>query len=980
MKRLLHIALLLLTAATVPTCASAQWITVTANNIQSGSGAKLANGQLCVQPVDNNNRPLISRAGGSGGAIVTSQSCGTVTAGVLQSGFQMPDTSLTFPTNTCFRVTIKDLSQNGIAVYTSSCVQPSSASAQSYWCSTSSGTTTCNFDLYNPSVATQTVAAYGPQGPAGTVGIGTITPLSSGSTPTVTNSGTSSAAILNFGLPVAATGATGATGTTGPAGPTGPTGPVGPSLTFEGAWSGSTPYTVGQSSSLNGYIYAVLTSNTGTSPTGTCSSNSVWQLVSVCNTTLSTITFTETDTTIKASWTTNVAGDSTINCGGRAGADAGAQTNVTSHIAAVAGLSPQSAYQCYVSTNGTSSAPQSVVTTASPARYQIMTASLGSVTTATAVGDTYYNCEDASGSNYLGIDDSTTPSNSDFALLKITNTSTMAVSLVNAMSAYGGEGDITGNDGPGNVALDYKQAGLFCMGGVKYFFTSRGAYTGGLQPQWYGNIIADDANNGASWNNHQAPNTYNANGSPDGPGVTMFTDPYNAAGCSPIRYAPDDGTLGYNTPGNGIDGADVYVYEVCPQGVWDNGNALYVRRIPRAKLALLAGDPAWEWWAPPASLTSPTPADSQNAANWSTNGSLKQPILVSANQLGWSNISFVRGMNSYSIETWYYTPGNYSTHTVWKFYSALSFVGPWTLYFTQDNPTTAWYNPVPLHSQIAANSSNASATYDLLFAGNYTNSTYYKLNFAPLTVLSSQGTITVPPASANGTLAAPPGPSYAVVGAGCGSGCTNGVMATPTNGPNGPPAVKMTVLAGSSLVAIIAIDGPATMSNVSDLAGCTWSQVGTPQASTYLNSGGAYYTWVGTGCSATVADVVTFTMSANTLYSNALVWQLTDGAGMTYDTAAFAHAASVASLSTSTFNTAYSKEAVLVMCNPATTEGIAPTAMSSGYTLDTVSVAPAATQGGGHQVFFAPQTGITAGCTYAATHNLEVFAVALGHN
>ena len=59
----------------------------------------------------------------------------------------------------------------------------------------------------------------GPQGPIGpspTIAVGTVT---SGASASVTNSGTSTAAVFNFSLPRGATGATGATGPTGPTGP-----------------------------------------------------------------------------------------------------------------------------------------------------------------------------------------------------------------------------------------------------------------------------------------------------------------------------------------------------------------------------------------------------------------------------------------------------------------------------------------------------------------------------------------------------------------------------------------------------------------------------------------------------------------------------------------------------------------------------------------------------------------------------------------
>lgn len=57
-----------------------------------------------------------------------------------------------------------------------------------------------------------TSALMGGPGAAATVTIGTVTQLAAGAAPTVTNSGTSAAAVLNFGLP---TGATGQNGTSG---------------------------------------------------------------------------------------------------------------------------------------------------------------------------------------------------------------------------------------------------------------------------------------------------------------------------------------------------------------------------------------------------------------------------------------------------------------------------------------------------------------------------------------------------------------------------------------------------------------------------------------------------------------------------------------------------------------------------------------------------------------------------------------------
>src|ERR1700761_4836141 len=63
--------------------------------------------------------------------------------------------------------------------------------------------------------ATGPTGATGAAGTAASVSIGTVTLLSAGSTPTVTNSGTSTNVVLNFGIPAGPTGATGSQGPTG---------------------------------------------------------------------------------------------------------------------------------------------------------------------------------------------------------------------------------------------------------------------------------------------------------------------------------------------------------------------------------------------------------------------------------------------------------------------------------------------------------------------------------------------------------------------------------------------------------------------------------------------------------------------------------------------------------------------------------------------------------------------------------------------
>jgi len=73
-------------------------------------------------------------------------------------------------------------------------------------------------------VAGSRPGAQGPQGlpgAAATISVGTVTTLPSGSTPTVVNSGTSSATVLNFSLPTGTQGPAGAAGSAGPQGTAG---------------------------------------------------------------------------------------------------------------------------------------------------------------------------------------------------------------------------------------------------------------------------------------------------------------------------------------------------------------------------------------------------------------------------------------------------------------------------------------------------------------------------------------------------------------------------------------------------------------------------------------------------------------------------------------------------------------------------------------------------------------------------------------
>lgn len=249
--------------------ANAQFTTVTASLIKIGS-VTIGNGTVCAVAVDATDNPITVALGG-GGLYGAGSSCAVVSAGAITGAFgggtyQLPDEAsagnpgfnydfvitdtgtkqnftlhqvpgvhsstwaldhyfpvITVPTVQSFTFT------SGSGAPTSACVVKSfyqdisvPSAPVLYQCgadsafhvvigSSGSGGT-------GPTGAT---GATGSAGTAATIAVGTVTPLSAGATPTITNAGSSSAAVFNFGIPAGATGATGPTGPTGPAGSSG---------------------------------------------------------------------------------------------------------------------------------------------------------------------------------------------------------------------------------------------------------------------------------------------------------------------------------------------------------------------------------------------------------------------------------------------------------------------------------------------------------------------------------------------------------------------------------------------------------------------------------------------------------------------------------------------------------------------------------------------------------------------------------------
>jgi hypothetical protein len=122
---------------------------------------------------------------------------------------------------------------------------------------------------------TGATGAQGPAGAAATIAPGTTTTLPPGSAATVTNAGSSSAAVFNFGIPSGLAGASGPQGATGPQGPTGPTGATGATgptgatgqgYNWRGVWLGSASYLPYDTVQRTSSTYNCILATTGTDP------------------------------------------------------------------------------------------------------------------------------------------------------------------------------------------------------------------------------------------------------------------------------------------------------------------------------------------------------------------------------------------------------------------------------------------------------------------------------------------------------------------------------------------------------------------------------------------------------------------------------------------------------------------------------------------------------------------------------------------
>lgn len=544
---------------------------------------------------------------------------------------------------------------------------------------------------------------------------------------------------------------------------------------------------------------------------------------------ISNLVYTVTDTTIVATWTTDVAADSNLSAGGKAAIDNGVAANSTSHQAIVVGLAPSTLYSCTVTSGGTSSSPQNVTTNVAPVRKLVVAATLGSIQTVANApqGDTYRTFVSSDNNTYITQDDgygfvAGSPNSGYNTQLGVLTDENLFAGTLKSLSAYGAFNTLTGTDGPGSAAMTNKSTGLFGLNGNLHMFVYR-QFPPTYSTWRYCNWIKS-TDHGATWNNFTATSTFLANGNPVTPNSPSEPIQFYASTIglvSPVLYAADDGTLGYNTAGNQIDGANAYVYCV----FWKDATPAYLLRIPRIQFDAQATT-AFQYWIGP---TSPTAANFVDDTQWSSSPTSATNIATNVTPLGVWQVAFVPKINSYLLTT----IATGSPGTIFTFYSAPTPAGPWTLFFAQNNTVTGsqWGLPMPMHRDLIQNTATNNIPIRILFEGEASGSNY-KPNWATLTLETSLANTFIQ-----------------------GTGTTNAIVSSATPGL----AYGSNVTSGNLLIFAWRRATGGTVNNVTDTIGNTWTVVyDTVDGGSAINGG-----WAWAVSKASGANTVTLNLSVS---------------------------------------------------------------------------------------------------------------------
>lgn len=462
------------------------------------------------------------------------------------------------------------------------------------------------------------------------------------------------------------------------------------------------------------------------------------------------VTYTVTDTTIVGTWTTPGPCDSNIWAGAKAGLDNGQPKGESSHYAIVTGLLPSTTYTCYVQSLGSNSATKNVTTAAAQARILVSGATEGSTsqisgnlgdTTETFVSNdnkTYITENDGYGFGAAPYNLQNSGNGYAIQLWQLSNDSTFTGAGSALITAYGVSAEEDGTDGPLGDNMSNKSMGLIGLAGNLFLSVYR-QYPPTYSTQLYGNIIKS-TDHGATWNNFTTPTTLVAGGSPilpHAPGEPYQGYNYQVSLMDFVLYGADDGTLGYNTAGNQIDGGNGYIYIPYALG----GAGTYMMRVSRVQFN--AGNlTSPQYWVGP---TSPVPADFTNDSNWSSTPSgltdIFNTVVGVAGGVSWPHIVFVPGLNCY-IWSWANSIGGSWANRTQYAYCAPTPAGPWTLYYSHNTNPNGFYGYFPMHRDVINNTAQQNVAIRWLFTGDPNTSSIYKPTVSTITLTTSAYNIT----------------------------------------------------------------------------------------------------------------------------------------------------------------------------------------------------------------------------------------------
>ena len=209
--------------------------------------------------------------------------------------------------------------------------------------------------------------------------------------------------------------------------------------------------------------------------------------------------------------------------------------------------------------------------------------------------------------------------------------------------------------------------------------------------------------------------------------------------------------------------------------------------------------------------------------------------------------------------------------------------------------------------------------------------------------------------------------------AGGNEGTSGTTFTTAQNSSTGGPNFNMA--SGNSLLVGIAIGGSATVQSVTDLAGCTFAQVGSTQAQT----GSGYHFWyLANNCTTgSSSDVVTVTTSSSATYSAVSAYQIADSGGtLVFDAQPALANATATSVTTATFSTQYTHD--VVACDGWTVGSTGHMTAGTGFTVGSSTVG-GAYMNGEYETFSSAQSGISGSFSYTSSTSLDIACIAVGH-